>query len=662
MISPLSLLRRRLLVLCLGLLLLATLLMARYGVLQIHQQEYWSDKADRQHFLSIQEPFIRGTLYSNPSLHPGHPNQAHTLAWDIPKWNLCADPQTLPAPYHAEIAQALSLRLCLPPSHKQHILNQFSKKSRHRKLVVALSSSTKAQLLSWWIPFARARRIPSNGLFFTGDYQRMHPYGSFLGQVLQTVHYQRDETTGEATPTGGLELSLNRFLRGQKGVRRLMRSPKHHLETNLLLTAPKNGSDVYLTIHHVLQAIAEEELAEVVPRLKAKSGWAVIMDPYTGAIWALAQYPFFNPDHYNKAFQDPLLIENIPIKALSDAHEPGSVMKPVTISIALMANNALKERGEAPLFDPEEKIATRDGHFPGRRPLREITYHDFLNMDMAMQRSSNIYMARLVERIIQRLGAKWYRHVLHEEFGFGKKSGIELPGESAGVLPEIGKLHANGTMEWSVPTPWSLAIGHNVQTTSLQLLRIYAMLANGGHLVRPTLIHSIEEKDKLPSTLAAASKTASPTPHSTILKRVVQAMRYVTKRGGGSWRGDIPGYTEVGKSGTAEKIVNGVYSRKDHIATFIGFAPAESPRFVLLVTIDGPEYGIEEGVKKHLAGYAAAPVFRNIATRALAYLGVPPDDPYGYPAKDPRSDSKKAEWMPEVRALEQLYKTWNQKK
>lgn len=662
MISP-SELRKRLLILCIGLLLLAALLMARYGVLQIDQKDYWSDKADRQHFLSIQEPFIRGTIYSNPALHPGHPNQAHTLAWDIPKWNLCADPQALPSMCQGEIAQSLALRLCLPPSHKQHIMTQLCKKSRHRRLVVALSSSTKAQLLSWWIPFARARRIPPNGLFFIGDYQRMHPYGSFLGQVLQTVHHQRDETTGQATPTGGLEFSLNRFLRGQKGVRRLMRSPKHHLEANRLLTAPKNGSNVYLTINHVLQAIAEEELAEAVTTLKAKFGWAVMMDPYTGAIWALAQYPFFYPDQYSKTFQDPLLIQNIPIKALSDAHEPGSVMKPITISIALLANQTLQERGEAPLFDPEEKMPTRDGRFPGRKPLREVTYHDFLNMNMALQRSSNIYMARLIQRVIDRLGAPWYRNVLHEVFGFGKKTGIELPGESNGVLPEIGKQHANGTLEWSVPTPFSMAIGHNVQATSMQLLRIYAMLANGGSPVRPTLIHSITEKGLSVTTSLIPNKKDLPPPrYGAIMKRVVQAMRYATKRGGGAWRADIPGYTEAGKSGTAEKIIKGAYSRKDHVSTFIGFTPADNPRLVLLVTIDEPEYAIVDGIRRHMAGYTSAPVFSKIAARSLAYLGVEPDDPYGYPPGDPRSNPAKADWVPEMRALEKLYKEWNHKK
>lgn len=639
-------LRKRLLVLYLSLLSLAALLITRYGMLQIEQNVFWVNKADRQHFLTLQEPFIRGTLYSNPSLHPGHPDQAHTLAWDIPKWHLCADPQSLPQAFHAEITQQLALRLCLPPSHKKHILTQLSKTSRHRKLVVALSSSTKAQLLSWWIPFARKHHIPPNGLFFIGDYQRMHPYGSLLGQVLQTVHPQRDETTGQATPTGGLELSLNRFLKGQKGIRKLMRSPKQHLETHLLPKAPKNGSNIYLTIHHVLQAIAEDELEQAVTHLKARSGWAIMMDPHTGAIWALAQYPFFSPDHYHEAFNDPLLNQHIAIKALSDAHEPGSVMKPITLSIALMANSALKERGEAPLFDPAEKIATRDGHFPGRVPLREITYHDYLNMDMALQRSSNIYMARLVERIIQRLGAKWYRNLLHEVFGFGTKTGIELPGESKGVLPEIGKLHANGKMEWSVPTPFSLAIGHNIQATSLQLIRIYAMLANGGYPVRPTLIHSIEGKGTNPQL---TRPPATPR-YAAIMKRVVEAMRYPVKRGGGAWRGGIPGYTTAGKTGTAEKIVGGAYSRKDHVATFIGFTPTEHPRFVLLVTIDGPEYGFKDGVKTHMAGYAAAPVFKNIAARTLAYLGVPPDDP------------TKTAWTPEVRALEQLYKEWNHKK
>ena len=296
------------------------------------------------------------------------------------------------------------------------------------------------------------------------------------------------------------------------------------------------------------------------------------------------------------------------------------------------------------------------------------SYHDFLNLNMAIQRSSNIYMARLVERIIKRLELPGTAMCSMRSFGFGKKTGIELPGESNGVLPEIGKLHPNGKMEWSVPTPFSLAIGHNVQATSLQLVRIYAMLANGG-TPSPTFIHSIDGQKRPTWQNGQKGQNEQNTPllpptpsrYAPIMKRVIQSMRYVTKRGGGSWRGDIPGYTEAGKSGTAEKIVGGTYSRKDHVATFIGFTPAENPRFVLLVTIDEPEYSIVDGVKRHMAGYAAAPVFSKIAARSLAYLGVPPDDPYGYPAGDPRSSPSKAAWMPEVRALEQLYKSWNKR-
>ena len=158
-------------------------------------------------------------------------------------------------------------------------------------------------------------------------------------------------------------------------------------------------------------------------------------------------------------------------------------MKAVTVAVALMANEELKRRGEKPLFDPDGKIPTLDDRFPGRRPLKEITYHRFLNMNMGVWKSSNIYMARLIQRVVDRLGNDWYRQILWQVFGFGQKTGIELPGESAGVLPMPGKLHPNGALEWSVPTPFSMAIGHNVQITSVQLLRAYACFANGGRLV-----------------------------------------------------------------------------------------------------------------------------------------------------------------------------------
>ena len=148
--------------------------------------------------------------------------------------------------------------------------------------------------------------------------------------------------------------------------------------------------------------------------------------------------------------------------------------------------------------------------------------------------------------------------------------------------------------------------------------------------------------------------------NSSSVGLVVRAMKFVTKEGGSSKWADIMGYTEAGKSGSSEKIIDGIYSKDHHISSFLGFAPAKNPRFVLLVSIDDPEKKFIPGKgKQQLGGICAAPVFREIAARALEYLGVTPDDPYGYPPGDPRRDPKKADWFTEVENLKALYKAWN---
>ena len=205
--------------------------------------------------------------------------------------------------------------------------------------------------------------------------------------------------------------------------------------------------------------------------------------------------------------------------------------------------------------------------FPeGRSRYKDTSLHHFLNLDMGMQKSSNIYMARLAERMINRLGNEWYRNQL-QLFGFGLKTGIELPAESAGVLPTPGKRHPNGALEWSVPTPFSLSIGHNIQVTTLQLLRAYAVLANGGYLVKPTLVRCIMKKDQEGNSRVLLDNTAKERQQEfprvldeAIVERVLLSMRYVTKPGGTAVKADVPGYTEVGKTSTPKKIVNGAYS------------------------------------------------------------------------------------------------------
>jgi cell division protein FtsI (penicillin-binding protein 3) len=557
--------------------------------------------------------------------------------------------------------------LKLSDQEKISFREQFDRKSRDRKLAMWLDKEIKDLIMDWWLPYSRKHKIPRNALFFVSDYQRSYPYGKLLGQVLHTIQGVKDDKTHQAIPTGGLELYFNHYLKGKPGKRRLMRSPRNAFEMGEVISRPENGADIYLSINHCLQAIAEEEIAKGVKKFKAKSGWAVMMNPYTGEILALAQYPFFNLSEYQSYFNDKEMVEHTKIKGVTDAHEPGSVMKALTMVVALKANEELKKRGEPPLFDPEEMMPTSNSRFPGRtKPLPDTHFHAFLNMNMAIQKSSNIYPARLMEKVVARLGNEWYRAVLHDVFGFGQKTHIELPSESGGLLPKPGKKHPNGTFEWSVPTPFSLAIGHNILINSIQLVRAFSTLANGGYLVQPTIIRKIVKKDEdgkekilidntRPERIKAFPKVLEP----EIIELVVKAMKYSTKPGGTSRRADVWGYTDAGKSGTAKKIVNGVYV-DNYVSDFIGFVPVKNPAFVITVAMDEPEYGfLPNGGPKHHGGVVAAPIFREIARRSLEYLGVPPDDPYGYAIGDPRFDPNKADWMPENRMLKEKYEKWN---
>jgi cell division protein FtsI (penicillin-binding protein 3) len=658
--------KKRLVIVALGLFFLFSLLIAQYFKIQIVEHEKWIKEALSQHEVIIKEPFKRGTFYSNTTVKKGHPETPQALVVDVTKFHLFIDPLAIPAQHRDSIhAQLIQLADINPEMRKE-----FDLKSRSRRIALWLNRETKEALLKWWLPFAKQHKIAANALYFVTDYKRSYPFGSLLGQVLHTIREMKDENTSEGLPTGGLEAYFNDYLKGKQGKRKLLRSPFNQLEIDKVITPPEDGADVYLTINHCIQAIAEEELAKGVLRARAKGGWAVMMDPSTGEILALAQYPFFDPSHYRTYFNDPDKIENSKVKAVTDAFELGSIMKPITIAIGLKANEELKKQGREVLFNPTDKIDTTRSIFPGRadRALKDVPgQHRALNMYLAIQKSSNVYMAQIIEKVIHTLGNEWYRKQLVETFGFGCKTAIELPAEAVGLVPTPGKCYPNGALEWSLPTPYSLAIGYNILATSLQMLRAYAVFANGGYLPQPTLVRKIVQKE---TSLYERKQTRESFPKvldGSMTKEVVKCIKFTTKPGGSGALADVNGYSEAGKTGTAEKIIDGVYSKQTHISSFIGFAPASLDEnrpalFVLIVSVDEPEaILLENGAKNHMGGRCAAPIFKEIAKRTLEYLGVAPDDPYGYPIGDPRYDAEKADWMKEVRELKLLYDKWNGK-
>lgn len=658
---------KRVVWLALFIISLFAILIIQFYRIQISEGEQWTKQAERQHYFTIKDPFVRGTFYSNVAIKKFDPEPLQKFVIDIRKFHLYIDPESIPDKHQLITAKKLIHFINISKEDEPTFCYQFKKKTRSRKLAMWLDKELCDKIFAWWHSYARKHHIPSNALYLVSDYQRSYPFGKLLGQVLHTVQNIKDEKTQEAIPTGGLELYFNKYLKGKQGKRRLMRSPRNSLEIGEVISSPENGADIHLTINHYLQAIAEEELAKGVKQAKAKSGWAVMLEPFTGEVLALAQYPFFHPSDYQKYFNDPILVEQTRIKAITDANEPGSVMKPFTIALALQANKILAQRKEKAIFSPQDKIPTSNSHFAGRKPLKDTHFHQYLNMEMAIQKSSNIYVARLIEKVIDKLGKEWYKEQLHQTFGFGEKTYIELPGESKGMVPTPGKKHPNGALEWSIPTPYSLAMGHNIQITSLQLARAYAIFANGGYLVNPTLVRKITkthvngiEEVVLDNTKAERKQTFPRVLDEDIVKQVSLAMKYTTKPGGTARKAEIWGYTEAGKTGTGQKVKNGCYSDTAYCSTFVGMTPVSNSAFVLAVTIDEPEYCFIPGIGKlHHGGTCAAPVFREIAKRSLEYLGIAPDDPHGYPTNDPRHDANLADWLPETRKLQEIYEKWN---
>ena len=647
--------RKRVSLLAFGLFVLFSALLIQFFKVQVIEKKRWEKLAKMQHQKVVKEAFHRGRFFATAK-RDGY-TEEKPLAHDVEKFHLYIDPNAIPPEFRQEICDKLVAMTST--EKKEFFRDQFVKKSRSRKLTMWLDASVKGNILAWWNPYARKNRIARNAVYFLADYKRSYPYGKLLGQVLQTVREDRDPKTGQSIPTGGLELMYDKILQGKEGRRVMLRSPRHPLDSGSVIEKAEDGANVYLTIDHYLQAIAEEEIEKAVHYADAKRGWAVMMEPQTGEILALAQYPFFEPEKYREYYSDPVKVEETRVRAITDCFEPGSIFKPITLAVALAANEERKAQGKKPVFDPNQVVRSDNGKLPGRsNPMHDVGYHKYLNMYAATQKSANIYLAHLIDKTINTMGLEWYRSFLADRFGFGKKTGIELPSESHGLLPRFGKTYPNGRPEWSKPTPYSLAIGHNLFTNTMHMLAAYAIIANGGTPVKPTLVRKIVKGDEV--LYERNEEKQDRVLSKNVCDHVIRAMKYDTKPGGTCHRADVPGYTEVGKTGTSEKIVNGVYSKVDHFSCFVGFTPLKNPKFILMIGIDDPAYRFLPNIgRTHYGGKCAAPVFREISKRALRVLGVPPDDPHGYPPPDPRFDPEKADWHKEARILRDAYKSWN---
>jgi len=363
-------------------------------------------------------------------------------------------------------------------------------------------------------------------------------------------------------------------------------------------TEPGNrkACNILLTIDKVIQYQTEKELDESCTASRAKAGTAIVMDVQSNEILAMANWPSFNPNSFSK-----YPVDYRRNRCITDAFEPGSVFKIFLASAAL----------EAGKIEPNNLIYCENGVFQiGSRRIRDTHRHEWLTLGDIIRVSSNIGAAKI--------GLALGREKLYQtikEFGFGERTGIQLPGEAEGFIPPIKR--------WTDLTTANISFGQGILTTPLQLITALCCLANKGLWREPRILKGVMNEDG--EVIEAGDVTQASDPGQP--RRVVSAatcktltgmMEMVVKSGTGT-AASIPGYQVAGKTGTAQKVdpVSRCYSQDLFCSSFIGFFPAGSPRIAILVTIDEPK-------EEHLAGVVAAPAFRKIAKSIIRYLNIPP--------------------------------------
>lgn len=534
-------------------------ILARLTVVQVGQYSYWRDSAEAQYGRRITVVPQRGRILDRRN---------NVLASSIPAPSVYVAPRQVQEPEFAA----------------QKIAGIFPSLSEGR-LKRQLTSGASFVWLARQVSPEKASALQALGLagiHIKTETRRIYPRGVLAGSA---IGYAGIDEQG----LGGLEHQYDSVLSAEplsaNGTRDARgRTVSADLDAH---SAPPRGADLFLTLDMRLQHIAEKALAEQAEAIGARSGLVLMMDPYTGGILTLASYPFFNPNDYRNEKQRAWRRN----RAVTDPIEPGSTFKVVA------AAAALEER----TVDLDEVFYCEKGWTRrNNRVLRDHKPSEFLTFPEVIENSSNICMVKVNERITSE---QFYDYI--KRFGFGEKSLVDLPGEHPG-----GIRHPN---DWSALSHDSLSIGQEIAVTPVQMVTAFSAIANGGWLLRPRLVDRLVKDD--------VAQTFKPERRRRVLSqetanRLTSILVGVVERGTGA-QAALDGYLVAGKSGTAQKAENGRYSHSKVVVSFIGYAPAEAPRFVMLVMFDEPQ-------KKRWGGSAAAPVFRSIAKQALHHLQVPP--------------------------------------
>jgi cell division protein FtsI (penicillin-binding protein 3) len=523
--------------------------------------------ADKQQIMTVEPPAKRGDILDR---------NGRLLAYSVDAYTVAADATHLEDP--REAARVVCGALDCDARRRQILEQTLVKAAQTGREFVSIERQVSPDVAK------RLRALDLRGIVLYAESRRYYPNKSLAAHVLGFVG---TDNAGLA----GLESAYDSRIRGRSG--RLLLQVDSRREALAVREAvmPTAGDSLELSIDQYLQRIAERELQAGVKEYNAAGGTVVIMDPHTGRILALANYPTFNPNSYG-AFS-PDARKN---RAIQDIYEPGSTFKLVT------ASAALEER----VFLSSDMIDCGPGwiKFPGRKPIREAAGHNYgsLSFEDVIVKSSNV---GAIKAGLQTGAERLSRYI--NRFGFGQVLSPDFRGQTAGLVWDAAKLDASALA--------SVSMGYQIGVTPLQMAAAVSSVANGGTLYEPRLISAfIHNGRREPVPVRALRRTVTTETAATM----TGIMEAVVDRGTAK-SARIDGFTIAGKTGTAAKVVNGRYSNTEYNTSFIGFVPSRKPALTVIVVIDSPH-----GKVSSYGGTTAAPVFQRIAEASLRHLGIAP--------------------------------------
>ncbi|MBW1724967.1 MAG: penicillin-binding protein 2 [Deltaproteobacteria bacterium] len=537
-----------------------TIIGAKAMYLQIFCRSWLSEKAANQYEVSLKSSGKRGTIYDR---------NLREMAVSIDVTSIAAHPPQIKNPK----ATAKSLAKALKINR-----NVLAKRLASEKKFVWIKRKVTPKEAE------TVRNLNIEGLDFLREHKRFYPNKTLASQLIGFTDI--DDHGLE-----GIEFYYNDDLKGDVSRYTVLRDAHGRgFEAENITGSDSIGKNLVLTIDSNIQYIVEKTLAETVTKFSAKSGMAVVMATGTGAVLALAHFPFLNPNALNEF--DQKLWRN---RVITDPFEPGSTMKIFSAAAAIESGSS----------SPKSIFYCENGAYQvGRHVVHDTHEYGWLSLQQIIKYSSNIGAIKFSTKT----GSESLFRTLRN-FGFGTKSGIDCPGETAGSLASFKK--------WTKIDAGTISFGQGISVSALQLVAATSAIANKGIYMKPYVVQAITDRNGRLIKSFGPSKGRRVISEKTA-KTLTRIMQTVTTEGGTGVNAALEGYSVSGKTGTAQKIgKNGTYARGQYISSFVGFVPSEHPKIAILVVIDEPK-------RQHYGGVIAAPGFRNIAQKTLAYMNISP--------------------------------------